>query len=181
MLPLPDIIVKDQHITNTTGSTAIDPIDVDNLLLTTSTIPLTSTIPSTLTIPSTSTIQSTSTIPSTSTIQSTSTTDFSNSILTNTPVNSHNTSISRIYNNSTPTSNSTIRSDQSILSMELTDIDDFIQEIAINLQLEYKVSGMAVIIINNTINVVKEIWEWIENANNNDLLKKPMISVITER
>jgi len=40
---------------------------------------------------------------------------------------------------------------------------------------------MEVITINNTIHVVEEILNWMDNASDKDILKKPMISVITER
>ena len=91
---------------------------------------------------------------------------------------------------STPASSSTIRSNQSLteniftespLSTFYGNIDEFIQDITTQLQLEHKVSGIEVITINNTINVVKELWDWIKNTDNINLLKKPAISVITER
>ncbi|GES79894.1 hypothetical protein GLOIN_2v1469659 [Rhizophagus clarus] len=103
-------------------------------------------------LPILSPIISSATIPSTSTAI----TSF-NSTITSSLTNSDNTPISRIYNNTTQTSNSTIRSDQSTSSTEITEltlynnIDDFIEEIV------------------------------VENTNNNDLLKKPVISVITKR
>jgi hypothetical protein len=119
--------------------------------------------------------------------------------------NSYNTPITQINNDftsastfastsasaSTSTSSSTIRSDRSftnLLTESLTssnlfhdNIDDFIQEVLTQLQLDHKASGMTVLTINNTINVVNEILEWIENIDDVELLKKPMISVITER
>jgi len=91
---------------------------------------------------------------------------------------------------STPASSSTIQSNQSLteniftespLSIFYGNIDEFIQDITTQLQLEHKVSGIEVITINNTINVVKELWDWIKNIDNINLLKKPAISVITER
>jgi hypothetical protein len=60
-------------------------------------------------------------------------------------------------------------------------VDDFIHDVTAQLQLENKVFGIEIITINNTINVVKEIWDWIKNTDSITLLKKPVISVITER
>jgi hypothetical protein len=108
-------------------------------------------------------------------------------IFSNSTAPSSSTNSPTRINNSTPTSNSTIRSDQSNISIEIPElslynnIDDFIQEIVVGLQLDHKISGITIITINNTINVVEEIWNWMEKAANNDLLKKPIISVITER
>jgi hypothetical protein len=51
----------------------------------------------------------------------------------------------------------------------------------VQLQLDHKVSGMKVLTINNTINVIDEMLELFEIMNNADLLKNPMISIITER
>jgi hypothetical protein len=171
-LPL-DIFIENQQQNHfrTETTTAMNSIDIDNVI----------TIPSSPS-PILSPIISSATIPSTL-----NTMISSNSTVSSSSANSYNTPISRINNNSTPTSNSTIRSDQSTISTEITElslynnIDDFIQEIVVGLQLDNKVSGIEIITINNTINVVEEILNWIDNANNNDLLKKPTISVITER
>ena len=159
-LPIQEIIVvEDQQQDHSLleDISAVNPIDVDDLYSTYSTATsISSPIPST----SSSTNNQISTIPTSST-----------------------TPVLRSHDNSTPSSGSTIRSNQST-SAEFSfynDINDFIQEITVNLQLDHKVSGMTVVSINNTINVVDEILNWISNVDNKDLLKKPMISVITER
>lgn len=94
---------------------------------------------------------------------------------------SYTTPITQVYQRFTPSSDSTIRStDES--TVLYNNVDDFIQEITTQLQLDNKVSGSTIITINNTINVVDEILNWIEDLDNVTLLKKPVISaVITER
>ena len=39
------------------------------------------------------------------------------------------------------------------------------------MQLDYKASGVSIIVINNTIDVVKEILKWVEKVNDVELLK----------
>lgn len=166
LLSTDDTIQQDYDITIPIGSTSINPINIEDLTTLTST---------------------SSSTPLTTT--------FFNSLSSST--NSSYTPITRINNNLTPisgstsTSNSTIRSDRSstnLLAESSTssnlvynNIDNFIQEIVIQLQLDHRVSGMTILTINNTVDVVNEILEWFEKINDADLLQKPMISVITER
>ena len=159
------------------GSTPINPISIDDSisLSTFSLISSTPPIPTT----SSSTISSTlSTFSSTTPLLDSSFTNY------NTPI----MQVNNIESGSTSASNSTIRSDRSFTNslMESSalpndNVDNFIQQMVIQLQLDHKTSGMEVLTINNTINVVNEIFKWFEEIDNAKLLRKPMVSVITER
>ncbi|CAB5181155.1 unnamed protein product [Rhizophagus irregularis] len=65
------------------------------------------------------------------------------------------------------TSGSTIRSDESLVEITEIDSSDFIK--------------IKIKIIENTIDVVDNIMDWIKHATDVDLLKKPFISVTSER
>jgi hypothetical protein len=158
-LPLP-LLEQQNHdmipLITPVGSTSVNPINVDDS-------------------------RSTSTF--TSSVLST-TTFLNSSSLVNTPIRNNNSTSAS--GSSTSTSNSTVRSDQSFTNTTESpflqhNINDFIQHMVVQLQLDHKVSGMKVLTINNTINVVDEMLELFEIMNNADLLKNPMISVITER
>jgi len=98
-----------------------------------------------------------------------------------------NTPLSRSNNNSsTPTSGSTIRSD--VLFAEVNEIklsknlDDFIFEVLSQLRLDYFVPETSIIItVQDTIDVVNDMINWIKDASEIDLLKKPVIRVTNER
>ncbi|CAG8689124.1 22975_t:CDS:2 [Rhizophagus irregularis] len=90
------------------------------------------------------------------------------------------------------TSGSTIRSDESLVEITEIDssdfyknknknVDNFIQEILTQLQVDNCISGMNMIKIENTIDVVDNIMDWIKHTTDVDLLKKPFISVTSER
>jgi len=80
-------------------------------------------------------------------------------------------------------SGSTIRSDHSPIDVELyKSLDDFISEVLGQLKLDHFIPDTsAIITVQNTIDVVNNIMDWIKEANNTDLLKKPIISVVSER
>ena len=98
--------------------------------------------------------------------------------LTNTP------SLRRSNNNSsTPKSGSTIKSDQTSTKIEFgKNLDDFILEILRQLQLDYLVPDTPIMVtMQNTIDVVNDMMDWIKGASKTDLLRKPFINVINER
>jgi len=98
--------------------------------------------------------------------------------LTNTP------SLRRSNNNSsTPKSGSTIKSDQTSTKIEFgKNLDDFILEILRQLQLDYLVPDTPIMVtMQNTIDVVNDMMDWIKGTSKTDLLRKPFINVINER
>ena len=115
---------------------------------------------------------------------------ITNSLTISSATSPTSTPVATTFNNSSPSSSLTVRSsdqNQSIITNESVillynhNVDDFILEIKNQLQLDHKVTGVIIISINNMINVVGEIFDWIEKADNVTLLKKPVISVITKR
>lgn len=98
-----------------------------------------------------------------------------------------NTPLSRSNDNSSaPTSGSTIRSDP--LSSEIDEIelsinlDDFIFEVLGQLRYDYFVPETSIMVtVQNTIDVVNDMVNWIKDASVVDLLKKPFIRVTNER
>ena len=86
-------------------------------------------------------------------------------------------------NSSTPKSGSTIKSDQTSTKIEFgKNLDDFMLEILRQLQLDYLVPDTSIMVtMQNTIDVVNDMMDWIKGANKTDLLRKPFINVINER
>ena len=55
-------------------------------------------------------------------------------------------------------------------------------EILRQLQLDYLVPDTSIMVtMQNTIDVVNDMMDWIKGANKTDLLRKPFINVINER